>query len=61
MKSSHPSELMQIADEYHRSGRLAEAEQIYRQVLSQNPAHWEALHMLGVVAGRWADPMSPSN
>ena len=34
----------------HRAGRLAEAEQVYRQVLAATPTHAETLHMLGVLA-----------
>ena len=34
---------------HHQAGRLAEAEQIYRQVLAQQPEHAVALHLLGVV------------
>jgi Flp pilus assembly protein TadD len=34
----------------HRAGRLAEAEQVYRQVLAAAPTHAETLHMLGVLA-----------
>jgi len=37
---------------HHRAGRLAEAERIYRQVLAQQPDHADALHLLGVLAGR---------
>ncbi len=33
-----------------RASRLAEAEQVYRQVLAAMPAHAETLHMLGVLA-----------
>ncbi len=33
----------------HRSGRLAEAEQLYRQVLSKTPHHADSLHWLGVI------------
>jgi tetratricopeptide (TPR) repeat protein/glutathione synthase/RimK-type ligase-like ATP-grasp enzyme len=33
----------------HRSGRLAEAEQLYRQVLSKAPHHADSLHWLGVI------------
>ncbi len=43
---------MQVAMRHHQSGQLAQAEQIYRQVLSQNPNHAGALHLLGVVAAQ---------
>jgi tetratricopeptide (TPR) repeat protein len=43
---------MAAANEHHRAGRLAEAEDAYRQVLIEQPDHAEALHMLGVVAYR---------
>ena len=33
----------------HQSGRLAEAEQHYRLALAQDPRHFSALHLLGVV------------
>ncbi|MGQ0662460.1 MAG: tetratricopeptide repeat protein [Pseudomonadota bacterium] len=36
--------------EHHRSGRLREAEVAYRQVLDVDPAHADALHLLGVIA-----------
>jgi predicted O-linked N-acetylglucosamine transferase (SPINDLY family) len=35
---------------HHQAGRLAEAEQMYRQVLAQQPDHMGALHLLGVLA-----------
>jgi len=34
----------------HQAGRLQEAEQAYREVLAVEPAHPDALHLLGVVA-----------
>ena len=34
----------------HQAGRLAEAEEIYRQVLAQQPNQADALHLLGVLA-----------
>lgn len=34
----------------HQSGRLAEAESVYRQVLAAEPRHADALHLLGVTA-----------
>ena len=36
--------------EEHRSGRLERAESWYRQVLSQDPANPDALHLVGVLA-----------
>jgi len=36
--------------EHHRAGRLAEAEQIYRQILSLDPKHSDSLHLLGMIA-----------
>jgi Flp pilus assembly protein TadD len=34
----------------HTSGRLAEAEQIYRQVIAASPRHADAIHALGALA-----------
>jgi Tfp pilus assembly protein PilF len=36
--------------QFHRTGRLAEAEQIYRQVIAAMPRHADALHALGALA-----------
>jgi tetratricopeptide (TPR) repeat protein len=41
---------MQLAVRNHQAGRLAQAEEIYRRVLAQQPNHPDALHMLGVIA-----------
>src|SRR5690349_19789407 len=43
---------MGLAVQHHVAGRLAEAEQIYRQVLQVVPNHPNALHNLGEVAYR---------
>ncbi len=43
---------LQIALEHHQAGRLADAEGIYRQILTQSPDHAEALHLLGVLAAQ---------
>lgn len=34
---------------YHRAGQLGQAESLYREVIASQPAHADALHMLGVV------------
>jgi predicted O-linked N-acetylglucosamine transferase (SPINDLY family) len=39
-----------LATEHHGAGRLAEAEQLYRQILAQQPEHPETLQLLGVLA-----------
>ncbi len=39
----------EIALGHHQSGRLAEAGNLYRRVLAAEPAHAEALHMLGLL------------
>jgi predicted O-linked N-acetylglucosamine transferase (SPINDLY family) len=41
---------LQSGMSHHQAGRLAEAEKIYRQILSQQPDHAGALHLLGVLA-----------
>src|SRR3954464_15844878 len=33
----------------HQAGKLAEAEPVYRQILTANPDHGDALHLLGVL------------
>ena len=40
----------EAAFHHHQSGRLAEAEALYRQILALEPRHAEALHLLGVIA-----------
>ena len=39
-----------LAIQHHQSGRLAQAELLYRQILAVQPHHADALHMLGVIA-----------
>ena len=38
------------ASALHQQGKLAEAERIYREILWQQPQHFGALHLLGVIA-----------
>ncbi len=39
-----------------RHGDLAEAERIYRRILTARPDHFDALHLLGVIANRTGRP-----
>jgi len=39
-----------LAMQHHQAGRLQQAEQIYRQILAQQPDHAGVLHGLGVIA-----------
>jgi tetratricopeptide (TPR) repeat protein len=41
---------------YHRTGRTAEAERLYKAVLAVNPRDADALHLLGVCADATGDP-----
>ena len=41
---------IKIAIEHHQSGRLPQAEVIYRQILQVEPDHSDALHLLGMIA-----------
>src|SRR5205823_1196685 len=47
---SQANDLLQQAVAMHRSGRLAEAEAIYRKVLAANPNDADALQLLGAIA-----------
>jgi tetratricopeptide (TPR) repeat protein len=49
------------ASQCHGAGRLAEAEQGYRQVLQSNPEHPDALHLLGVLIGQSNDVQTGIN
>jgi predicted O-linked N-acetylglucosamine transferase (SPINDLY family) len=42
--------LLQRAVGQHQAGRLAEAEALYRQILATAPKHFDAKHLLGVIA-----------
>ena len=40
----------ELAVQHHRTGRLGEAEALYRQILAYQPNHDDALHKLGVLS-----------
>ncbi|KAB2646358.1 MAG: tetratricopeptide repeat protein [Verrucomicrobiota bacterium] len=40
----------QLALQHHQSGRLPEAEALYRKILATDPCHAEAFHYLGIIA-----------
>jgi len=41
---------LDVALRHHQAGRLREAEELYRQVLAQQPNHADALNLLGMLA-----------
>ncbi|MCB5187531.1 tetratricopeptide repeat protein [Methylobacillus caricis] len=45
----NPDQLLHSAVNAHRNGRLPEAETQYRQLLSMQPRHADALHLLGIL------------
>jgi predicted O-linked N-acetylglucosamine transferase (SPINDLY family) len=47
--SADPTPLLSQALACHQAGRLAQAEQLYRQVLETHPGQFDSLHLLGVV------------
>ena len=53
MSSPQPvsiSQAIETAVQHHQAGRLVEAEAIYRQILAIDADHFDALHLLGVIA-----------
>lgn len=38
---------------HHQAGRLEQAEEAYRRILSHNPEHPDALHLLGTISYQW--------
>ena len=53
--------MMDEALTHHRSGRLAEAEQIYRRILAAHPWHADCLHLLGMIAYEAGDLETAAN
>ena len=50
MQETGANETFQLGVDHHKSGRLVEAEALYRQVLARWPEHAGALNMMGVLA-----------
>lgn len=48
--SSPAHALFENAVRFHQSGQLGQAEQLYREVLRLEPRHFDALHLLGLIA-----------
>jgi predicted O-linked N-acetylglucosamine transferase (SPINDLY family) len=47
-----PDQAILLAIQHQQAGRLADAEEICRQILAQQPNHGDALHVAGVIAGQ---------
>ncbi|HEX4793451.1 MAG TPA: tetratricopeptide repeat protein [Humisphaera sp.] len=56
MAGPNDQQLFVAATQHHRAGRLAEAEAIYRDLLSRNPNQPDLLHMIGVLALHRGEP-----
>ncbi len=56
MPTQSHQDLLQSASTHHRAGHLRQAEEIYRQILLENPDHHEALHGVGLLAMQSARP-----
>lgn len=46
----HVGKKLETAIQFHKAGRLREAEGIYREILQLEPSNPDALHLLGVIA-----------
>jgi hypothetical protein len=52
MSESGSQDMLTEGLAFHRAGRLAEAEAVYRRILAQQPGNRDALHLLGVIASQ---------
>ena len=53
---SNEQQTFDSAVQAHQAGDLARAEQLYRQVLTDNPQHADALRLLGMLVRRQGKP-----
>ncbi len=56
---NHPKKIQPLIKEavrLHNAGKLAEATQLYLQVLAQDPKHFDAMHLAGVAAMQIGKP-----
>jgi Tfp pilus assembly protein PilF len=49
-QSSSVEKMLQEALDHHHAGRLAQAEQVYRQILAADSQHPDSMHLLGMIA-----------
>ena len=50
--------MLVTAFEHHQSGRLDDAEPLYRAILKRNPSHPDALHLMAIIARARGEPES---
>jgi tetratricopeptide (TPR) repeat protein len=55
MNSREIHDTLLAAAEHHRSGRLDQAESLYRKILSRDPKNADALHLTGLIAHQRGD------
>jgi tetratricopeptide (TPR) repeat protein len=61
IRSLSVQNMLKQAVDFHRAGRLADAERVYRDVLRRDPSNGDALNLLGVIAraqGRATDALA---
>jgi tetratricopeptide (TPR) repeat protein len=56
-EAQHLTAKLQQAMALHRQGRLTHAQAIYEKILKLQPRHFDALHLLGVVAAQTNNPV----
>jgi Tfp pilus assembly protein PilF len=54
--TEHEGELFRQALDRHNAGHLAEAKELYQEILQSTPDHPDVLYMLGVIAHQTGQP-----